>query len=288
MTVMSTLPPVENHVPAIPILLYHSISNTASPSYRSWAVRPERFAEQLEYLHKNSYVALTVSQLVRLIRQPNSFPRRPVVITFDDGLADFYTGALPTLQRYELPATLYITTDYVGQTSRWLDNAGEGERPMLSWHQIQELELSGVECGAHTRRHPELDTLSLDRARDEIAGSKRALENQLGRPITSFAYPHGYHTAAVKNIVRQVGFTSACAVKHALSSPQDDLFALSRVVVDADTDMALFEGLLEGRGLEVAPQREKWQTKGWRLYRRSKAQLRQHGLLSFRNTEKVA
>ena len=180
MTVMSTLPPVENHAPAIPILLYHSISNTASPSYRSWAVRPERFAEQLEYLHKNSYVALTVSQLVRLIRQPNSFPRRPVVITFDDGLADFYTGALPTLQRYELPATLYITTDYVGQTSRWLDNAGEGERPMLSWHQIQELELSGVECGAHTRRHPELDTLSLDRARDEIAGSKRALENQLG------------------------------------------------------------------------------------------------------------
>lgn len=277
------------HAPStIPILLYHSVSDAASPSYRPWAVRPERFAEQLRHLRDHGYTALSVSQLARLIRQPDSLPRRPVVITFDDGLADFYTGALPALQRYELPATLYVTTDYIGQTSRWLDHAGEGERPMLSWRQLSKLEDLGVECGAHTQRHLELDTLSLEKARSEILGSKRSLEDRLERPVSSFAYPHGYHSAAVKNMVRQVGFASACAVKHALSSPKDDLLALSRVVIYADTDMAMFEGLLEGNGLEVAPQREKWRTKGWRLYRRSKAQLLQHRLFGFRNTEKVA
>lgn len=261
-------------MPRIPILLYHSISDAATPPYKKWAVRPGAFAEQLGYLRAAGYTALTVSQLVDMRAGGKPLPERPVLLTFDDGLADFYTGALPLLKQYSVAATLYITTDYVGKTSRWLAAEGEGERPMLSWEQISEIDACGVECGAHTRTHPQLDVLDLKKAREEILGSKDVLEQRLGKPVTSFAYPHGYHSPAIKRLVRQSGLASACAVKHAMSSPSDDVTALARIIVSGDTDLDAFKKLLRGEGLPVAPGREKLETTGWRYVRRAKKMLK--------------
>ncbi len=252
----------------IPILLYHSISEHASPRFAPWAVRPALFESHLRHLRENGYTPVTVSQLTHLTAEAR-LPERPVVLTFDDGFADFYTDALPLLERYACPATLYITTDYVGQTSRWLAAEGEGNRPLLGWPQIGELAERGVECGAHTRTHPQLDTLSLEAAKAEIAGSKRALEARLGASVSSFAYPHGYHSPALKALVQDLGFTSACAVKHALSASHDDPFALARLIVFADTDLKTFRSLLRGDDLRVAPHGETWRTKGWRALRRA-------------------
>lgn len=253
----------------VPILLYHSISKEVAPPFRRWAVQPERFSEQLNYLRTQSYTPLTVAQLTSALSQ-RTLPKRPVVITFDDGLADFYAEAFPLLEKHDFVATLFLTTDYIGKTSRWLAEEGEGERPMLSWEQIRELNHYGVECGAHTRTHPQLDTLSTAQAWGEIVGSKRALEHNLGKPVVSFAYPHGYHSAVTKRLVKQAGFNTACAVKHAMSNQTDDPFALARIIVAADTDLPTFKNLLGGRGLQPAPSGEKWQTKGWRYARRLK------------------
>lgn len=253
--------------PMIPILLYHSMAEKVAPPFRLWAVSPAQFAAQLEYLREHHYTPLSVSQLISL--RGARLPKRPVVVTFDDGFADFYTDALPLLERYSCPATLYITTGYVGQTSRWLADEGEGERPMLSWAQVRELPERGVECGVHSCTHPQLDTLSVAQARAEVVSSKEALEQQLGQSVTSFAYPHGYYSGAVKRLVQEAGFSSACAVKHAMSTPKDDAFALSRIIISADTGLDAFAQLLGGHELPIAPQRESWKTKGWRLARRS-------------------
>lgn len=253
----------------VPILLYHSIAERVAPGFQRWAVSPERFGEQLSYLRERRYTPLTVSQLTRSLGERLPLPEKPVVITFDDGFEDFYTAALPLLRAHKSVATLYVTTGYMEGTSRWLAAEGEGERPMMSWAQLQEVSRSGVECGAHTCTHPQLDTLSLKEAQREIMGSKRALEERLGRAVLSFAYPHGYHSPAVQKLVQQAGFRSACAVKHAMSSAQDDLFALSRIIIAGDTDIQTFGSLLEGRELRLAPFQETWKTKGWRLARRS-------------------
>lgn len=254
----------------IPILLYHSIDEDCAPQFRRWVVHPDKFAQQMAFLQQEAYTPLTVTQFVTALNDKTPLPERPVIVTFDDGFADFYTGALPILKRFDVPATLYITTGFIGETSRWLMEQGEGLRPMLTWQQITEINANGIECGAHTHTHPQLDLLSRFQAYDQICRSKRLLESHLGQKVQSFAYPHGYYKAEVHNIVQSAGFSSACAVKHAMSATHDDQFALARIIIEADTDLATFSDLLAGKGLRVAPIRERMRTKLWRLVRHSK------------------
>ncbi len=254
----------------IPILLYHSISKDASPRFKKWTVHPELFAAHMEYLHSRSYKPITVTQLATIMMNNTvSLPDRTVVITFDDGFADFHSIGLPTLKRYGFAATLYITTGFVGGTSSWLSREGEDNRPMVSWDQIAEISAGGVECGTHSLNHLQLDTLSSSAAREEIARPKSVLEHHLGKQVSSFSYPHGYNSQAVRRLVQQAGYSSACGVKNMMSTINDDPFALARIVVSEDTDVEDFGALLDGRGLRAAPVRERIVTKGWRFARRS-------------------
>ena len=214
---------------------------------------PERLDEQLDYLSTHGYTPLTVSDYVQRIADDRQLPPRPVVLTFDDGYADFYTAALPLLQKYHATATLYIITDYIGATSRWMQREGEADRAILNWNQIREIASSGIECGAHTHTHRALDALAAADCRQEIELSQRVLAEHVGAP-RSFAYPFGYYSHAIHALVREVGFTSACGVRYAQSSRHDDRFARARLIVTADTDLPSFEKLLlsGGRGPEAA------------------------------------
>jgi peptidoglycan/xylan/chitin deacetylase (PgdA/CDA1 family) len=254
----------------IPILLYHSIAQDASPKFLPWVVPQNQFAQQMQSLADQGYTPITVSGLVqRMGNTSGSFPERPVVISFDDGFVDFLTGAVPILDRYKFPATLYVVTAAVGGTSQWLAEEGEGDRPCLSWDQIAELPGQGIEIGAHSHTHPQLDTLPLSAANEEIRLSKSLLEDHLGQPVDSFAYPHGYHSPAVRRLVQQAGFSSACGVKHAMSALNDDPFSLARIIIRRDLSLEGFGQLIEGRFLRTAPQGERLQTIVWRGIRRS-------------------
>jgi peptidoglycan/xylan/chitin deacetylase (PgdA/CDA1 family) len=238
----------------IPILMYHSISSYASSKFKPCIVSPEVFDQHLSYLEQYHYTPITVTQFVQaMARGGDGLPPHPVVLTFDDGYADFYTKALPALQRHGFTATLYVATAFVGGTSRWLQYMGEGMRPMLTWEQLAEINASGIECAAHTHTHRPLDMLPPSVVRDEILRSKELLEEHLGQQVSSFAYPYGYYSARVRPIVRAAGYASACAIKGALSSLHDDPYALARLAIKPDTGvLALATALSTGRGPLVA------------------------------------
>jgi peptidoglycan/xylan/chitin deacetylase (PgdA/CDA1 family) len=206
---------------------------------------------------------------------PAALPDRPVLITFDDGFADFRDAALPALRDRDMAATLYPTTGF-------LDGRSPGGGPMLRWRDLYELFGAGgagdaIEVGGHTHTHPQLDAIPRARAREEISQCKAMLEEVVGAPVRSFAYPHGYSSAAVRAMVREAGYDSACAVRNAFSSASDDRFALARLTVRRDTPLERVDAWLAGRDARVAPRRERARTRAGRAARRARASLRGAG-----------
>ena len=254
----------------VPILMYHSVDRDSSPAYRRWTVTPERFAEHMAVLRDRGRVPLTVAQLAEQLRS-GRVAENAVAITFDDGLADFRLRALPVLERFGFASTLFVTTGYVGETSRWLADLDEGDRPMLSWAEIAEVSRRNVEIGAHTHTHPQLDLLDLATARQEIELSKSLLEGHLEGPVRSFAYPHGYSTKGVRRLVAKAGFAAACRVADGYMRPGGSNYALSRLIVTEDWSAKRMEDLLDGKGARVAPAPERLSMKAWRWYRRTRS-----------------
>ncbi len=247
--------------------MYHSLSDRAQPRFRKFALAPALFAEQMAYLAERRYTTLTVSQYMKARIAGTVLPEATIVLTFDDGFADFYTEAWPVLKEHGFVATVYMVTAFVNDTSRFLRREQETGRPMLSWDQLNEIAAAGIECGAHSCRHEQLDVLPRVVARDEIVRSKLMLEEKLSRPVASFAYPYGYYHAAVKHMVCAAGYSSACAVRYRMSSPSDDAFSLSRLIVTAETDRRRFIELVNGRSLQLHPLYERTRALVWRWTR---------------------
>lgn len=228
----------------LPLLLYHSVDRTCSPDYREWCVTPELFHEHLAMVQEMGFTCLTVSALRDAVAA-QALPPRPLAITFDDGRADFVEHAVPALAARGLPATIYLVSGRLGGTSDWLPMAAERSAPMMTWSDAASLAGLGIECGGHSVTHPQLDLLAVERARDEIATSRAQLEQGLGIPVRSFAYPHGFHSRAVRDLVVEAGFDSACAVRDGWSHAAEDPFRVSRLVVRGGTSATqLWERLI--------------------------------------------
>ncbi len=263
--------------PNVPILMYHSISEQASQRFKQFTVHPRHFAEHMAYLKQQAYTPMTVTEFAQAVAARTNLPERPVVLTFDDGFADFYTNALPLLRHYNFPATLYVPTAYVNGTSYWLQHEEETSRPMLNWDQLLEISASGIECGAHSHSHAQLDTLPLALARQEIVQSKEVLEQHLGRTVTSFAYPFGYYSAAIRRHVQEAGYTSACAVRHGMSSDRSNPFALARLMVGSNMSVDELHILLAGHTPAVKTMYARARTPVWQVIRRGAASLQLSG-----------
>lgn len=255
----------------LPILLYHSVQDHAPGSFGPWAVGRELFEDHMDMLVELGYTALSIEQLIASKHEAGSIGEKSVLVTFDDGFADFAANAWPVMKARGIPTTLYVTAGVLDGTSSWLEPLGAGQQPMLSAADVRELADDGVQIGAHSMTHPQLDCIDREQARDEIIQSKVALEQIVGRPVESFAYPHGYHDRTVKKMVIEAGFTSAAAVRNALSHAQDDPFALARYTVMGDCSVAKLEDVLAGRGIGIAKPSERGRTSAWRQVRRIRA-----------------
>jgi len=231
-------------VTPIPILLYHSVAPTWAPGYARWCIDPSLFADHLDVVLGLGYTCLTISQLVDATAS-GTLPATPLAVTFDDGRQDFADHAVAPMAERGIPSTMYVVSGHVGGTSGWLAMAGEHDQPMMTWSQIDAACSAGVEIGAHSVNHPELDVVEQRVAAGEVTRCRAQLEDGIGRPVRTFAYPHGYYSSRVQRLVRDAGFDSAAAVHDRWSSATDDRFALSRLIINGDTTPAQLEALLQ-------------------------------------------
>ena len=213
-----------DHFRSAAILTYHSLDDSGSVI----SISPRIFSEQMSILSELDADVVSIEEMLHGADEGHGCKPK-IVITFDDGFRNLYEHAFPVLQRYRFPATVFLVTDYCGGMNSWPSQpSGIMRQALLSWDQIKEMSRAGITFGSHTQSHPNLTTISDREAEEEIVGSKRAIEDAIGHPVNTFAYPYGSFHDGVKKLA-SAHFALACATTLGFVQPGSDLFALDRL-----------------------------------------------------------
>jgi len=214
----------------VPILMYHHVGIPSASKYRLNTVTALSFKHQMSFLKRHGFQVISFDAFVKGVQEGQSFNRNCVVIQFDDGYEDNYTYAFPILKKYGFPATVFLISDKVGEPG------------FLTWDQIKEMEKYNFMAGAHTRHHVYLPKADAVRAQDEIAGSKKVIEDHLGHNIDYFAYPSGGFNEQIKRIVQEAGFKAAVTTNRGKNFFNQDMYELKRIHMNSGDDQ--YSGLI--------------------------------------------
>jgi peptidoglycan/xylan/chitin deacetylase (PgdA/CDA1 family)/glycosyltransferase involved in cell wall biosynthesis len=219
------------------ILMYHAIGGKGESPSR-WVLPATRFERQLSWLKRRGYNVIGLDEFVRARAEHRLPPPKSVVLTFDDGYADTVELALPALERYGFPATVFLVSA-AGGRAHW-DRVGEtAGRALLT--PSSAVGLNGrLHFGAHSRTHPSLPALEPRDVEREVAGSRSELEAALGVPVTVFAYPYGERSPDAEQAVVGAGYLAACGTDPGRNRPSCDLYALRRLEVRGTDSLLRF------------------------------------------------
>ena len=176
------------------VLVYHSISAPAEPMPGDIDISPARFEQQLAWLRKTNRVVRLEETLARS-------SQREIAITFDDGYRDNLTTALPLLEKYNLPMTLFVVAGFVNSEGY----LSEDELREISRHPL-------ITIGAHGLWHRHFNRISHDEAQFELTESRRLLAETIERRVDLMAWPYGECTPAVEQLAGECGYRAAWSV----------------------------------------------------------------------------
>lgn len=229
----------ERDRPGIRLLFYHRVSDERD----ELAVSRVRFAAQMEELARQGYEVVDVPTAARAALEGTG--RNIIGLSFDDGYVDVLDHGLPVLERLGFRATIFVATGIVARTARFTWYRDEAP-PVLDWTVVRELDGATIEFEPHSVTHPNLVALDDADATREIVDSKRELEEQLGRPVTTFSYPAGLFGTRERELVERAGYEFAVSCEPGVNSPETDRFALRRRQIDARDSLGDFRAKVGG------------------------------------------
>jgi peptidoglycan/xylan/chitin deacetylase (PgdA/CDA1 family) len=230
--------------PGMRCLLYHHVTGGEDHDPGELTVSVRLFERQCAYLRDKGYRVTGAAEAVTMLRSGADLARS-VVLTFDDGYVDTHTNAVPILERFRFPATVFVVADAM------VDGATPvAGKKYFNVAAAREIVAGGlVTIGCHSATHANLRGLSDDALRRETVGAKQRIEDALGVPVRLFAYPFGSYDAwdrRVRDAVQAAGFEAAFT---SISSPNgggEDPFLLRRYRVSWAEELPYFSRMLTG------------------------------------------
>jgi peptidoglycan/xylan/chitin deacetylase (PgdA/CDA1 family) len=213
------------------IVAFHRIEDTTAASGLTTSVG--MFERYCRFFQRHFRVVSLPDLVHRLER---GLPlNRELAITFDDGYRDNFENAVPVLEKFSLPATFFVVTQWIGtDVVPWWDRQQGVRHPWMTWDQVRRLHRKGFDVGAHTRTHVDLGGVSDDEARVEIREARFELERQLAAPVELFAYPYGGPSNLAETsraFVKASGFRCCCSCFGGGNPTGTDPFHLRRVPI---------------------------------------------------------
>jgi len=223
--------------PGIVFLMYHELELPgrplvqSEPGYVRYIVREAIFRSQIDWLRKNGWRGLNVSEAL------GSTAQKSVAITFDDGCETDLLAAAPILNEAGFRATFYVTAGFLDQ------------RGYLSTAQLLELSSSGLEIGCHSMTHAYLNDLDPQQLHSEIVAARSKLEDAISCKVEHFSCAGGRYNEPALALVKQAGYRSFATSRAYPNRLSTDPFQLGRVAVMRDTNQPAFEKICVGEGL---------------------------------------
>jgi len=224
--------------PTVRVLTYHRFGDAHRDP---WCVSAAVFEEQMRWLAERR-LAVSLDDVERFVRGEIDLPDGAVLVTMDDGFSSVLHIAAPIMQRHRIPSVAYVTTSFVGTTSV------SGER-YLTWDEVKQLPQAGVTVGSHAHTHRSVAQLDPQAAREEGQRSKQLLEQHLGTPVRSFAYPFGMRpdeSPATARMLAGCGYSTVFIAQHGTLRRGADPIRLPRVKVEGGEPPWMFKLLCQG------------------------------------------
>jgi len=237
-----SVPPDQSADVHVPILVYHRFGATVADSM---TVTTEVFLSQLKIIQESGYTVIPLGQLVDfLLGQGPPPPPRSVVITVDDGHRSVYSDLFPLIEKYRIPATLFLYPSAISNASY-----------AMTWEQAKEMQQSGLcDVQSHSYWHPNFkkDRKRMTPAEFEksvavqLTKSKARLEEKLGGKVDMLAWPFGIFDQELMEKAAAAGYRAAFSIERHLAGREDNIMAVPRfLILDSDRG-EVFRRILTG------------------------------------------
>jgi peptidoglycan/xylan/chitin deacetylase (PgdA/CDA1 family) len=207
------------HQPAwIPVLMYHKIPLLPMQTQHRIFVTKDSFEKHLQFFKAKSFTTVTFQELEAFRSGEKDFayfPKKPLILTFDDGYLDNLENAGPLLKKYDMKAVIYLLCDHSLTANEWdlqaedPSKAAESSHPLMTLEQKRKLLDFNFEIGSHGFCHQKITLMSEDQARNELSLSKAVLESDLGTKVNSYAYTYGVTSPQAAIMAEEAGYDFA-------------------------------------------------------------------------------
>lgn len=223
----------------IPSLMYHNLDESPDPKKITYTMKPDRFEKHMLALKKDGYTTITTLELDDYIYRNKPLPKKPILITLDDGKTNNYTYAYPILKKLEMKATMFA----IVHTTQ--DHKDED---YLDWERLKEMQDSSfIDIQSHTydlhhkfnkqalifnKGKVEDEKVYKQRILDDLVLSKNLIEKNLGTQVNALAYPYGEYNKETEKLAKLAGYTQTYTTDLGVMKKSDSPYLIKRINVD--------------------------------------------------------
>ena len=237
----NNLDETEYNETGIKVLMYQRIVDNESLRRVHWSyVSAGQLRKHLELLNKWGFTPITFVDYQRSLSGEFCLPKRPVILTFENGYRAARRLVFPLMREYGMNAVIFALGDRSMETDQWDRQMGLREEQLASDEELIEMHEAGFEVGSHSLSHMDLTRLTDQEAATEITGSKEALESVIRDKVLSFSYPYGAVDGRIREMVMNAGYSFGCGIDTGSPHFGADPLNIRRITITSSTGTLSF------------------------------------------------